>query len=128
MESTIAPSILMCYSTIAEKVEWVEMTRDVYSQELKCVMVPMKYLRLNLIDDYNHRMNSVDLADQLRNCYRFNHWFRNRKWWWAIFLWAVGVAASTNAYKMYCAVYDDERAKHVVGLPASGHIWSFFWS
>jgi hypothetical protein len=102
-------------STIAEKVEWIEMTRDVYSQELKCV-VPMKYLRLNMIDDYNHRMNSVDLADQLRNCYRFNHWFRNRKWWWAIFLWAVGVAA-TNAYKMYCAVYDEERAKHEVGLP-----------
>ena len=55
-------------------------------------------------------MNSVDLADQLQNCYRFNHWLRNRKWWWAIFLWAMGVAAS-NAYIMYERMYEEEKKK-----------------
>jgi hypothetical protein len=57
----------------------------------------MKFLRLNLIDMYNNNMNSVDLADQLRNHYHLKHWLRNRKWWWAIFLWAMGVAAM-NVY------------------------------
>lgn len=76
----------------------------------------MQYLRLNLIDEYNNFMNAVDLADQLRNCYRFNHWFRNRKWWWAIFLWALGVGA-TNAYKMYERMYEEEKAKREHGLP-----------
>jgi hypothetical protein len=71
----------------------------------------MKFLRLNLIDMYNNNMNLVDLADQLRNHYRFNHWLRNRKWWWAIFLWAVGVAA-TNAYIMYDRMYEEEKKKH----------------
>ena len=79
-------------------------------------MVWMKYLRLGMIDEYNNFMNSVDLADQLRNCYRFNHWLRNRKWWWAIFLWAVGVGA-TNAYKSYEILYEEERKKGKHGLP-----------
>jgi hypothetical protein len=72
--------------------------------------VIMEYLRLNLIDDYNNYMNSVDLADQLRNCYRFNHWMRNRKWWWAISLWAVGTAA-TNGYIIYEQSYKEEKSK-----------------
>jgi hypothetical protein len=74
--------------------------------------VIMEYLRLNLIDDYNNYMNSdsVDLADQLRNCYRFNHWMRNRKWWWAIFLWAIGTAA-TNGYIIYERTYKEEKSK-----------------
>jgi hypothetical protein len=55
-------------------------------------------------------MNSVDLADQLRNCYRFNHWLRNRKWWKSIFLWAIGVAA-TNAYKIYDRLYEEHKNK-----------------
>jgi hypothetical protein len=67
--------------------------------------------QLNLIDDYNNNMNNVDLADQLRNCYRFNHWLRNRKWWWAIYLWALGVAA-TNAYVMYEKMYEQEKTGH----------------
>ena len=78
--------------------------------------VDMKYLRLNLIDVYNNEMNAVDLADQLRNCYRMNHWFRNRKWWWAIMMWAIGVA-HTNAYIMYCRMYEEEAAKKKEGLP-----------
>jgi hypothetical protein len=65
---------------------------------------------MNLIDQYNNFMNSVDLADQLRNCYRFNHWLRNRKWWWSLFLWALGVAA-TNGYKIYGRLYEEEMKK-----------------
>jgi hypothetical protein len=56
------------------------------------------------------------MADQLRNCYRFNHWFWNRKWWWSIFLWAVGVAA-TNGYILYDRLYEEKRAKRQSGLP-----------
>jgi hypothetical protein len=96
-------------STIAETVDWKIMKRKVYSAESNS-MVVMSYLRLNLIDQYNNFMNSVDLADQLRNCYRFNHWLRNRKWWWSLFLWALGVAA-TNGYKIYDRLYEEEKKK-----------------
>ena len=101
-------------STVSECVQWDQKYRRVWSADVgKHVM--MKYLRLNLIDLYNNHMNSVDLADQLRNCYRMNHWFRNRKWWWAIFQWALGVAA-TNAYIMYERIYEEE-AKNKKAIP-----------
>ena len=35
---------------------------------------------------------------------------QNRKWWWSIYLWDIGVAA-TNAYKIYDKMYDEEKAK-----------------
>ena len=36
-------------------------------------------------------MGDVDIADQLRNNYRFDHLLRKRKWWWSIMFWAIGV-------------------------------------
>ena len=33
-------------------------------------------------DDYNMRMGHVDISDQLRNYYHFDHWMRKTKWWW----------------------------------------------
>ena len=42
------------------------------------------YLRLNIIDLYNFYMGFVDLADQLRNVYRPDHFSRKRKWWTAM--------------------------------------------
>ena len=65
----------------------------------------MKYLCLSLIDIYNFHMNSVDIGDQLCYCYHFNHWFCNCKWWWAIFLWAVGVA-TMNGHILYNRLYE----------------------
>lgn len=57
--------------------------------------------RLNVINLYNHGMNSVDVADQLRNQYRIDHvWWRNNKWWWAIFIWLFGVVL-VNSYVIY---------------------------
>lgn len=63
-------------STTCKKIDWDEMEREVWDVKQK-KKVKMKYLRLNLItnNDYNRNMGSVDLADQKRNRYRFNHWF-----------------------------------------------------
>ena len=61
------------------------------------------YLRLNIIDQYNYFMGFVDLADQLRNVYRPDHFSRKRKWWAAMFWWAFGVCL-TNAYVIYVHV------------------------
>jgi hypothetical protein len=102
-------------STAAECVEWIVKERKVWSESAKSKAM-MKYLRLNVIDDYNNRMNATDIADQLRGNYRPDHWMRNRKWWWAFFIWAIGVAG-VNAYKIYQVLYDEEEAKKTPGLP-----------
>ena len=61
-------------------------------------------------------MNSTDIADQLRGNYRPDRWMRQRKWWWAFFIWAIGVAG-VNAYRIYELIYDEEVAKKTPGLP-----------
>ena len=64
----------------------------------------MKFLRLNINDDYNHKMCDVDSADQHRNQYRFDHLMHKRKWWWLIFFWGIGVLI-VNAYISYVAYH-----------------------
>ena len=49
----------------------------------------MKYLWPNVIDGYNNGMNGVDVADQLQKQYRFDHWMRQRKWWWSFWFWGI---------------------------------------
>jgi hypothetical protein len=41
---------------------------------------------------------------------------RQCKWWWAFFIWAIGVAG-VNAYKFYKVLYDKEDAKKMSGFP-----------
>ena len=61
---------------------------------------PLQFLRMCYINDYNHQMGDVDVADQLRKKYWFGHWLRRRKWQWYILLWAVCVIL-VNAYIVY---------------------------
>ena len=64
------------------------------------------FLRLNKNDSYNNSMGDVDLADQLRGSYRLDFWIRQRKWWWSIMFWIIGVML-TNAYIVYKKVNEE---------------------
>ncbi|KAL7577120.1 hypothetical protein ACA910_019722 [Epithemia clementina (nom. ined.)] len=57
-------------STICEKIHWVECTKRVYCVETEQVEL-MRFLRLNINNDYNHDMGNVDIANQLWNYYQF---------------------------------------------------------
>ena len=102
-------------STVIGNVEWVGKKRKVWSAAAGASIM-MSHMRLNLIDEYNQYMNSTDIADQLRNTYRPDHWMRNKKWWWAIFIWAIGVAR-VNAYKIYVEMFDDAKRQKEKDLP-----------
>ena len=65
-------------SMICKKIEWVKLEHDV-STPATGKSEKLLFLRLNINNDYNTNMNSVDVADQLRNHYRFDHWMRKRK-------------------------------------------------
>ena len=102
-------------STTAAEVRWIVKQRGVWSAEVqKKAMI--KYLRLNVIEEYNSHMNSTDIADQLRGNYRPDRWMRQRKWWWSFFIWAIGVAL-VNAYKIYECIWAEEKARMTPGHP-----------
>ncbi|KAL3765452.1 hypothetical protein ACHAWO_011534 [Cyclotella atomus] len=46
---------------------------------------------------------------------------RNRKWWWSIYLWAIGVAA-INAYKLYDEMYERKKAGNCTLPPKLDHL------
>ena len=86
-------------SMVSTSIEWIVKTRSVFNVETGRTEL-MCFLRLNHIDDYNNGMGHVDVSDQLRNHYRFDRWLRQRKWWWSIMFWAIGVIL-VNAYVVY---------------------------
>ena len=77
-------------SVACEEIKWL-------NKDLKLVdktqhtMVAAPFYRVNVIDDYNQFMGNVDIADQLRGSYRFDHWMLKRKWWWSMLFWAFQV-------------------------------------
>ena len=52
-------------------------------------------------------MGDVDMADQLRVFYRLDRWICNRKWWWSIMFWSLGVVL-TNSYVIYTTMCDKD--------------------
>ena len=92
-------------SMICESIKWVHKSRLVYGPTEE-KMVPMSFLRLNMNNDYNIDMGHVDVADQLRGNYRMDHWQRQYKWWWSIWLWGFGVLL-VNAYVYYKKVMEE---------------------
>jgi len=102
-------------SMTAESVKWDVKERKVWSTAIQKKAI-VKYLRLNVVEEYNNHMNSTDIADQLRGNYRPDRWMHQRKWWWAFFIWSIGVAG-VNAYKIYEVMYEEEVAKKTPGLP-----------
>ena len=55
-------------STICESVKWIQCEKPVYCVEMDQVE-KLKFLHLNINNDYNHDMGGVDIADQLWNYY-----------------------------------------------------------
>ena len=45
-------------------------------------------------------MNSVYVYDQFLNSYNFQHWMRNHKWWFVLFVWGF-VIMILNTYIFY---------------------------
>lgn len=99
-------------SMACQKIEWIVKEKLVYNVDSGCSET-LQFLRLNQIDNYNAEMGNVDLADQLRGSYRLDHGVRNRKWWWSILFWGVGVLL-TNAYIVYCKVNRDAGVKKLL--------------
>ena len=93
-------------STVADQVIWTKKNMTIFcSTKRKKVQVP--FYRLNLADMYNNKMGQVDVGDQLRNYYRFDHWMRKRKWWWSFWMWCMGMLLTNSflLYKKYCEVH-----------------------
>jgi hypothetical protein len=82
-----------------QEIKWKEKTRKVFNKMSKKV-VEIKFLRLNVNDEYNYGMGNVDIADQLRNYYRVDVWMRKFKWWHSVFWWAFQVLI-INSYVCY---------------------------
>ena len=60
---------------------------------------------MNYTKKHNNEMGGVGIADNIRNYYRIYIWVRNRKWWWYILFWDVGVIP-TNEYIIYICIHN----------------------
>jgi hypothetical protein len=65
-------------SMSCSSIRWIIKTRLVYCVDTQTTE-KLELLRLNINDDYNGDMGHVDISDQLRNYYRFDHWMRKTK-------------------------------------------------
>lgn len=105
-------------------IEWIQKKRKVWRKDQQ-MNVSMTYHRLNVIDEYNYNMNNVDIADQLRGSYRFDHWMRKRKWWWSMFFWCYQMLL-TNCfivYKKYMIMHRQKPMTHYEFQKAIALAW-----
>jgi hypothetical protein len=95
----------------AETLEWVTKKRKTFDPTSR-ERFDLPFFRLNIIDFYNYNMGNVDLADQLRNHYRYDsNWHRNRKWWWAIWWWGFQLLLTNSfiLYKKFHTLHDSNK-------------------
>jgi Transposase IS4/SAP domain len=92
-------------SMSCNSIAWIVKERSVFNVDTGSLEL-MRFLRLNVNDSYNNDMGHVDVSDQLRNYYRFDHWLRKRKWWWSIKQWGIGVML-VNAFIIYKKVMEE---------------------
>ena len=64
------PFYMMTNAT--EKIEWIKKKQKVFRKDLQKTS-EISFYRVNVIDQYNFNMNNVDVADQLRGSYCFDH-------------------------------------------------------
>jgi hypothetical protein len=86
-------------SMSCSSIQWIIKTRLLYCVDTQTTE-KLEFLRLNINDDYNKDIGHVDISDQLRNYYCFNHWIRKTKWWWDIMFWGLGIQLA-NSYILY---------------------------
>jgi len=86
-------------STTCTNMCWKEIWMKVYDKD-SGINVVIKFLHTNMQDSYNHIMNLIGPADQLRGNYQMDKWTRNRKWWWAIWMWGLETLL-VNAFVLY---------------------------
>ena len=67
-------------SVACEEIKWLKKDRKLFDKtQQKMIAAPFYWV--NVIDDYNHFIVNVDIADQLRGSYRFDHRMRKSKLW-----------------------------------------------
>jgi len=59
----------------ATSLKWIEKSKRVYDR-LEQKIVGVRFLRCQVIDEYNNGMNGVDVSDQLRGSYRIDRWMK----------------------------------------------------
>ncbi len=64
--------VVYLMSTLNQSLNWRVKEQKVFNKS-KNKLVSIKFLRHEMIDDYNNCMNNVNWADQLRGTYCFDH-------------------------------------------------------
>ena len=107
-----------------DNIKWTENKIAVYDRSIGR-MTTIKFLRLNVNNDYNYVMGGADIADQIRDSYRFDCWLIHYKWWHENIWWGFQVSM-VNAYKCY-SVYlkstDEVPMSHCLFQKMIAHAW-----
>ena len=72
-------------STSAEKLLWNINEKEIYEKATR-KNVNLQFYCTDMQFSNKNNMNSVDVSDQLRNLYSFQHYTRNRKRQWALII------------------------------------------
>ena len=107
-----------------ERIFWEEKGREVFDKATN-QMAKMKFLRLNITNEYKYGIGGANIAYQIHGSYCFDDWLRNFKWWHSIFWWDVQVSM-VNSYKCYCKYHNsinETPMNHYKYQKMIAHVW-----